>query len=215
MDITYLGHSSFRIRGKNATVVTDPYETSLVGLKFPRHTTADIVTISHEHEDHNAVGALEGSPFVIRGPGEYEVKGISVIGVGVFHDDVKGAKRGPNTIYRIEVDGMSIVHLGDLGHMLSETEVDALDGVDILLVPVGGVYTIDAATAAGVVGETDPSVVIPMHYRREGTNEKTFGQLSTVEPFLKEMGKEAIAPLPKLTMTKDKLPEEMQVVVLE
>src|SRR3989304_462301 len=114
MDITYLGHSSFRLRGKQASLVTDPYHSQMVGLKFPRHVTADVVTVSHNHEDHNATAAVEENPFVISGPGEYEVKGVNVLGIASFHDDAKGAKRGRNIIYRIEMDGVAIVHLGDL-----------------------------------------------------------------------------------------------------
>lgn len=214
MEITYLGHSSFKLRGKSVTVVTDPYDVS-IGIKFPKHTSADIVTVSHDHNDHNAANTVEGSPFVVAGPGEYEVKGVGIVGIGVFHDDAGGAKRGKNTIYRIELDGISIVHLGDLGHTLTSDQVDGLDGVDILLIPVGGVYTIDAKIAREVVGAIEPSVVIPMHYNRAGLDQKTFGTLAPVVTFLKEMGKENIAPVPKLSVTKDTLPEELQVVVLQ
>ncbi|MBI4066569.1 MBL fold metallo-hydrolase [Candidatus Gottesmanbacteria bacterium] len=215
MDITYLGHSSFRLRGKHTTVLTDPFEASSVGLSFPKHTSADIVTISHDHEDHNAVGVVEGDPFVVQGPGEYEIKGVGIVGIGVYHDDQKGAQRGRNTIYRIELDGISVVHLGDLGHELSAAEVDSLDGVDVLLVPVGGTYTINAAIAAKVVGEIEPTIVIPMHYKRAGLDQKVFGTLAGVDVFLKEMGKGDIAPQAKCSVTKEKLPEEMQVVVLQ
>ena len=215
MDISYLGHSSFKLRGKTATVVTDPYDSDMVGIKFPKHTTADIVTISHDHPDHNAVSGVEGAPFVVSGPGEYEIKGVGVVGVGVYHDDVNGAKRGKNTIYRIELDGISIVHLGDLGHELSSAHVDSLDGVDILIVPVGGVYTIDATEAAKVVGEIEPTIVIPMHYNQPGLNQKAFGEVSGVDAFLKEMGKTDVVAQPKFSITKDKLPEEMQLVVLQ
>jgi len=204
MDITYLGHSSFKLRGKQATVVTDPYG-STVGLPFPKHTSADIVTISHDHEDHNARAAVEGNPYIVKGPGEYEIKGVGIVGLGV----------GKNTIYRIEHDGLSIVHLGDLGHGLSSEEVDCLDGVDILLVPVGGIYTIDAAQAAKVVGEIEPMIVIPMHYLVPGLDKKVFGQLLGVDAFLKEMGKTEVTPQSKISVTKEKLPEEMQVVVLQ
>ncbi len=214
MEITYLGHASFRLRGKNATVVTDPFDSLMVGLKFPKHVSADAVTVSHDHEDHNAVKEIEGTPFIVRGPGEYEVKGVGIVGLGSYHDDEKGAKRGKNTIYRIEIDGIAIVHLGDLGHPLTTKEVDELDGVSVLLVPVGGVYSLDPAAAVAVVNEIEPLVVIPMHYSRPELNEKTFAGLSPVEAFLKEMGKEAV-PQAKLTLTKDKLPAEMQVVVLE
>lgn len=214
MDITYLGHSSFRIKGKTATVVTDPYSAE-VGLKFPRHIEADIVTISHEHGDHNAVEQIEGTPFIIRGPGEYEIKGIGVVGFSVFHDEQKGALRGKNTIYRIEVDGVSIVHLGDLGHMLTSEEVEALDGVNVLMVPVGGLHTIDAAKASHLINEIEPSIVIPMHYGRPELNQKIFSTLAPLSVFLKEIGKEGIAPIPKLAISKDKLPAEMQVIVFE
>ncbi len=214
MDITYLGHSSFRLRGKNATVVTDPYSEEFVGLKFPKHTAADIVTVSHEHADHNSIAQIEGSPFLVRGPGEYEIKGVSIVGQPSFHDNEKGAKRGANTIYRIEIDGVSVVHLGDLGHMLTAEEVDSLDGVDVLLVPVGGFYTIDASTAANLVNEIEPSVVIAMHYQRPGLSPK-LSDLSPLSVFLKEIGKEGVTPQPKLVVAKDKIPEEMQVVILE
>ena len=206
MDITHLGHSSFRIRGKNAIVVTDPFDP-VIGIKFPKHFAADIVTVSHEHKDHNATGEVEGSPFIVRGPGEYDIKGVGIVGQSVFHDEKKGAERGKNTIFRIEVDGVSIVHLGDLGHLLSSDEVEALDGVDILMIPVGGVHTIDATKAVQIINDIEPSIVIPMHY---GIN-----ALSPVSVFLKEMGKESIVPQPKLVISKDKLPSEMQVVVLE
>jgi L-ascorbate metabolism protein UlaG (beta-lactamase superfamily) len=212
MEITYLGHSSFKLRGKQVTVVTDPFGD--IGIKFPKHTSSDVVTISHDHDDHNQVSAIEGNPFIIKGPGEYEVKGVGIVGVSVFHDDEKGAKRGKNTIYRIELDGLSIVHLGDLGHALASQQVDELDGVNILLVPVGGVYTIDASQAAEVVAAVEPSIVIPMHYHTTSIDQKIFGSLAPVSAFLKEMGKVGTTPVPKLSITKDKLPEELQVVIL-
>ncbi|MEK7141204.1 MAG: MBL fold metallo-hydrolase [Patescibacteria group bacterium] len=214
MDITYLGHSSFKLRGKQATLVTDPYG-SLIGLSYPKHTEADIVTVSHDHEDHNAVRLVDGNPFIVSGPGEYEIKGVGVVGLGVYHDDQKGEKRGKSTIFRIEIDGLSIVHLGDLGHELSAAQVDSLDGVDILLVPVGGIYTIDANQAAKIVGEIEPTIVIPMHYNRTGLDQKMFADLAPVDAFLKEMGKTEVSPQPKFSVTRDKLPEEMQVVVLQ
>ena len=215
MEITYLGHSSFKLRGKTVTVVTDPFDTIAVGIKFPKHTSADIVTVSHDHNDHNATNTVEGSPFVVSGPGEYEVKGVGIVGIGVFHDDANGAKRGKNTIYRIELDGVSIVHLGDLGHTLTSDQVDGLDGVDILLIPVGGVYTIDAKIAREVVTAIEPSVVIPMHYHSFDLDQKAFGSLAAVSVFLKEIGKENIPLVPKFSVTKDTLPEELQVVVLQ
>lgn len=215
MDIISLGHASFKLRGKTASVVTDPFSGVTVGIPFPKAITSDIVTVSHGHDDHNAISVVDGSPFVISGPGEYEIKGVGIVGIGVYHDDVKGADRGKNTIYRIEIDGISLVHLGDLGHELSASEVDSLDGVDVLFVPTGGVYTIGPTQAAKVVHDIEPTFVIPMHYNRSGLEQKMFAGLVGVDAFLKEMGKADIAPQPKLSITKDKLPEEMQIVVLQ
>ncbi len=214
MDITYLGHSSFKLRGRQVSLITDPYAED-IGLKFPKHTSSDIVTISHDHSDHNAKKNIEGTPYVVSGPGEYEIAGVSIVGIGTYHDNEKGTKRGKNTIYRIEMDGVSIVHLGDLGHTLSSEEIESLDGVDVLLVPVGGTYTINAEEASAIINEIEPTIVIPMHYNRQGLNQKTFGTLAPLSTFLKEMGKEEVVPQPKLTVTKDKLPEEMQVIVLQ
>lgn len=206
MDITPLGHSSFKIRGKTATIVCDPYDSAMVGMKFPKHTTADIVTISHHHKDHDMASVVEGSPFVVDGPGEYEIKGVGIIGERTFHDTKNGSQRGTNTMYRMDVDGVIIVHAGDLGHSLSGEAVDSLDGVDILMIPVGGFYTIGPKEAAAVVSEVEPTIVIPMHYGK--------APLLPVSDFLKEMGKEGISPVPKLTITKEKFPGELTVVVL-
>lgn len=215
MDITCVGHSSFKFRGKLAIIITDPYTTESTGLKFPKHIDADIITVSHHHPDHNAIGQIEGTPYVVSGPGEYEVKGVGIIGIRSFHDNEKGESRGINTIYCLVLDGIRIVHLGDLGHILSASEIESLGEVDILLIPVGGVYTIDSEIAARVVKELDPSIVIPMHFHRPELDQKAFGSLQPVSAFLKEMGKEDVQPVAKLTITKDKLPEEMQVVLLE
>lgn len=209
MEIYPLGHSSFRIRGKQATVVTDPYDGVGMAVKFPKHVEADIVTVSHDHGDHNATELVEGSPFVVRGPGEYEIKGVSVIGVASFHDANEGKDRGRNTMYRIEVDGVKIGHLGDIGHVLSSAQVDALDGIDILFVPVGGVYTVDAEKAMQIVSDIEPKIVIPMHYAHSNA------ELAPVAAFLKSMNKGESVAVPKLTISRDKLPADMQIVVLE
>lgn len=205
MEITYLGHSSFKLKGKTATVVTDP---------FLEKCEANIVTVSHPHADHNQISKVSGSPFVIDGGGEYEVKGVSVIGVASWHDDKAGAQRGPNTIYIIEIDGMRVCHLGDLGHKLSDAQLEEIGSVDVVLVPVGGEYTLDATQAGEVVQQLDPWIIIPMHYQQPGLDAATFGKLAGVDSFLKVIGKE-VAPVPKLVVTRDKLPEETQVVVLE
>ena len=168
MDIQYLGHSCFKLRGKAGSVVCDPYDKS-VGLKLP-NLTGDITTVSHGHGDHSNSGAISGTArrrttFVIDEPGEYEVEKISVFGHQTFHDGKKGKERGENIVYAIEVDEVRTVHLGDLGHELSDKMLDELDGVDVLLVPVGGVYTIDAKQALKVIEAISPSIAIPMHYK--------------------------------------------------
>ncbi len=214
MEITPLGLSSFKLRGKAATVVLDPFDPKVVGLKFPK-VSADIVVISHEHPDHNRRDLVDDAQIVIEGPGEYEVKGVKVLGISTYHDKEEGKTRGKNTVYRIVIDKVSIVHLGDLGHKLSDAQVDLLEGVDIVLIPVGGVYTITPQEAAVVVSQIEPKMIIPMHYGRPELSAEVFGKLSPVSDFLKEMGKEVIVPQPKLVITKDKLPIEPTIIVLE
>lgn len=215
MDITPLGHASFKIRGKSVTIITDPFSSDSVGLKFPKNVEAQIVTVSHQHEDHNQADQIGGNPYIVNGPGEYEISGVRIEGLSTFHDTEKGASRGRNTVYYIQLDRVNILHVGDLGHPLSSGDIERIGDIDILFVPVGGVYTITAKQAVDLVHEIEPAVVIPMHYKRDGLNPKLFGELQPVTDFLKEIGKEGIVPQNKLSVTKDKLPEEMQVVVLE
>ena len=213
MEITFIAHASFKLRGNKATVVTDPFDPAFLNLKFPK-VEADIVTISHEHADHNYLPADILSPLLIQGPGEYESKGVNVIGVSSYHDDKNGGERGLNTIYRIEMDGISLVHLGDLGHKLNDTQLELLDGVDILMIPVGGFYTLSVSTAVEVVNQIEPLVIIPMHYLTPDLKGPEFAKLSWVDVFLKEMGKEHVEPQAKYNITKDKKPAETTIVVL-
>lgn len=213
MEVTFLGHAAFKIKGKNSTVVTDPYDAKV--SKFPKDVDANIVTVSHQHLDHNAVSQVVGKPFVVEGPGEYEVGGVSIIGVATWHDDQAGKERGANTAYVIEMDGLRLLHLGDLGHKLSEEQLEEMGAIDVVFVPVGGFYTIDAKTASEVVKQLDPWVVVPMHYSHLSTDPGISAKLAGVEIFLKEMGKLDVVPQPKLVISEDKLPTEMQVVVLE
>jgi L-ascorbate metabolism protein UlaG (beta-lactamase superfamily) len=214
MDITYLGHSSFKIKTKNATLVTDPYAAT-VGFKFPK-TEADIVTVSHDHDDHNQSSLVEGVKKVIDGPGEYEVMGVSILGFSSYHDNEKGEGRGKNTIYVIEADGIRIAHLGDLGHSLSTELVDDIAAIDILMLPVGGDYTIGAKEASEVVSKIDPYFVIPMHYQAAGLNPATFSKLEGVEAFIKETALPS-ETLPKFSIKKDEIMEDQntKVIVLE
>jgi L-ascorbate metabolism protein UlaG (beta-lactamase superfamily) len=210
MDIVYLGHASFRLKGKTKTVVIDPYGEKMG--KYPRDVEADVLLVSHDHVDHNATDKVHGTPFLIDGPGEFEVGGVSVVGVPSFHDDENGVKRGTNTIFVIEMDGLRVVHLGDVGHKLTDDILEEIGSVDVALVPVGGVYTLDAKMAKEVTGQLDPWMVIPMHYKMPGCG---LDDIAPVDEFLKEMGKPDVQPVPKLTVTADRLPEELQVVVLE
>lgn len=213
MDITFLGHSSFRLKGKTATVVTDPFDPEIVGLKFPK-VAADIVTISHQHEDHNQADLVKGVKRLVSGPGEYEIMGVSIIGIPTFHDEKKGAKRGKNTIYVYEMDGLRLVHLGDLGHKLHEKMLEKIGDIDILMVPVGGEYTIGSKEAVEVARAIEPKIVIPMHYQMPGLNPATFAKLSSTEPFLAEIGL-LVEKTDKLSVKKENIGEESKAILLE
>lgn len=210
MDITWFGQSCFKIRGKNASLVTDPFDPDAVGLKKVKQS-ADIVTVSHQHADHNFTQAIEGDPFIVPGAGEYEVKGVRIQGIQTFHDAKQGKERGTNTMFVIEIDGIFVLHCGDLGHELTTEQMEDLPDIDIMLVPVGGVYTIDAATAVKVVGQVEPKVIIPMHYKIPGLKY----DLGSVEDFLHASGKSSVTPVSKYSVTKDKLPDNEELVVLE
>ena len=209
MDISWLGHSCFRIRGAHATVITDPYSPDLgYALGKP---TARIVTVSHHHPGHSYVQGIGGEPKLVTGPGEYEINGVLIIGMATFHDGEEGRKRGKNTAYLMEVDEVSVCHLGDLGHVLTTEQVEEMENVDVLLLPVGGVSTIDAPMAAEVVRQLEPKVVVPMHYKTEALNR----ELEPVDRFLKEMGVKEINSRPKLSFTKANLPITTQVFLLD
>lgn len=209
MDITWLGHSCFRIKGKNGTVITDPFD-STSGYHLGK-VTANIVTVSHDHPNHCSVESIGGNPKTITGPGEYEIAGIFVYGVGTFHDTEKGQQNGKNTCYLIEIDDIKVCHLGDLGHVPTAAQVDEISDADVLMVPVGGGTTIDAVTAVEIVNLLSPKFVIPMHYKTEVCN----AELDAVDKFLKEIGAKDISPIPKLSVSKAMLPLEMDIVVMD
>lgn len=211
MEITWLGHSCFRLRSREAAVVTDPCAKS-TGYSIGR-PTASIVTVSHDHPGHNNVAAVTGSPHVVQGPGEFEIAGVFIIGVRTYHDPEQGEKLGKNTAYVLEMEGVRICHLGDLGHIPTPVQVEELSGVDILLAPVGGGNTIGPSAAAEVVSLLEPKLVIPMHFQTPASK----ATLEPLERFLKEVG----APTafderqPKLSATKSTLPHETKVQVLD
>lgn len=212
MIITWQGHSCFKIQDKSGpegiTVVTDPFDKK-IGLKAPNFE-ADIVTVSHNHFDHNNVKSLRGKPMVIDCPGEYDFKDILVEGVDSYHDDKNGKERGDNTIFRIEIDDISVTHLGDLGQALDANQLEKLVGTDILLIPVGGKYTIDAKKAVEVISQIEPRIVIPMHYKVKGLTI----DIDSVDKFIKELGL-PVTREEKLKISKKDLPQDdMELVVL-
>jgi L-ascorbate metabolism protein UlaG (beta-lactamase superfamily) len=214
MDIKYIGHSSFQIKGKSGTVVTDPFDSKMVGLKYPS-LEADIITVSHEHPDHNVSNIIGGNPLLLNIPGEYEKQGIRVTGYLSYHDNSQGKERGKNTLFKIEMEDISVLHCGDLGHLLGEELIEEIDTVDILLIPVGGFYTINADDAVKVISKLEPSLVIPMHYNHDKLDQKTFGQMTPLSDFLTKMGAFESEPVKKLSVKKADLIEGTKVVVME
>lgn len=210
MDIYWGGQALFKIKGRSATVIIDPFDPNFTGLKLPKDLAADIAAKTHDHNDHNNLSAVSGDPVLITGPGEYDIKGVLVTAVGTFHDGQNGAERGKNTVYNVLIDNINVVHLGDLGHTLTQDQLEEIGNCDILMVPVGGVYTIDAKEAAEVVSQLEPKIILPMHYRIDGLK----FPLAPVADFLKEMGLEAKEPQARLTIARDRLPDEPEVVLL-
>ena len=208
MEITWLGHASFRLRGRDGTVITDPTPRKAGSAS---RLSATIVTVSHQHPGHSAVATVGGTFRVISGPGEFEVAGIEIVGVPTFHDSERGKKRGKNTAYVIELDDLVVCHLGDLGHVPTTEQLGQMRKIDVLLIPVGGDVTIDGAQAVDVISLIEPKIVIPMHYRTgDGEN-----RLETVDRFLRDMGVSGTEALPKLSVTPSSLPDVTTVVLLE
>lgn len=218
MEIKYLGHSSFFIRSKvkvgepETRLVTDPYDSEMVGLKFPK-VEAEIVTVSHHHHDHDKVSEVGGNPLVIDWPGQFEKMGMRVTGFESFHDKKNGEERGKVILYKIEIEGLSVLHCGDLGVIPDDGFLDEVGEVDILMVPIGGVYTLESSEAIELVKKIEPSIVIPMHYHT--AQQKALKELAGADEFLKNYGADPQAPTPKLVIKKEDLGEEMKVVLLE
>ncbi len=208
MEITWLGHSCFSVKGKEAVVITDPCHPSL-GYSVGK-LRADIVTLSHFHPGHCYTEAITSEFKEIRGPGEYELKGTFITGIATFHDAVRGERLGKNTVYLLEIDGMTLCHLGDLGHLPSSELIEAIGDTEILFLPVGGISTIGGSTAAEIVRRLNPKVVIPMHYKTPDL----IGNLEPVDKFLKELGIKETVSQSKLSITRSTLPASAQVVLL-
>ncbi len=209
MDMTWLGHACFRMRGREGVVLTDPPDPKS-GHAIPK-TEASLVTMSHDHPGHASLRSVGGEPVVLRGPGEYEVHEVLVTGVGSFHDEDKGSARGRNTVFAIRLDDLVICHLGDLGHALPAADLEKLGDVDIALVPISGPDTnLSAARAAEVVHQLEPKVVVPMSYDPEAQRKD-----SPFERLLHELGVKEVTPVPKLSVTRSSLSDNVQVVALD
>ncbi|MCL2679495.1 MAG: MBL fold metallo-hydrolase [Dehalococcoidia bacterium] len=210
MEITWLGHSCFKIRGKQAAIVTDPYGTD-IGYALGK-PTANIVTVSHNHKDHNNTADVLGEPRVVSHPGEYEIAGVLIFGLSTPRNAEKDILRGKNTIFVFETEEITLCHLGNLDAPLSDSQIEEIGKVDVLMIPVGGNYTLKPAEAAALVRRLDPRIVLPMHYKSPYL---TNDDLEPVDNFLREYGVSDLAPLPKISFNKNNLPPVTQVTLLE
>ena len=219
MTIQWYGHSCFKIStkpdgrgsGEDVVIFTDPFDKS-IGLRPPQGK-ADIVTISHAHPDHNNPDALKGEPAVLDLPGEYSIKGVSITGIESDHDKAGGAEYGKNVVFAIESEGIRFCHLGDLGTSLDKKQLEEVNGVDVLAIPVGGPHSLNAKEAKAVVDQIEPKMVLPMHYKIPGINIK---DITDEKNFCKEIGlcpKDKVAKL--VLKKKDIESEEMKVVMME
>lgn len=214
MKIKWFGHSAFGLTSVSGTaIITDPYESGgyngAVGYK-PIAAGADAVTISHNHADHNYIKALPGKPTIIDKKGNYEIAGIKITGIPVYHDARQGRDRGDNIVFIYEIDGLRIAHCGDIGHILAETDVEALGAIDILLIPTGGHFTIDARQATDVISSTNPKIVIPMHYKTEALDFPIAG----VDEFLQGKNNIKKFSTPEVSVTPETLPPETEIWIL-
>jgi len=214
--IYWAGQSCFQIsvsnsRDHSADIVIDPFDEDFTGLKLP-NLSADILLVTHNHKDHNHIKNVKGTPFIVEGPGEYEVKGVFIQGIPSSHDDVNGKEKGQNTIYVMEAEEIRFCHLGDLGQkQLTDEQLEKIDRVDVLMIPVGGDYTIDSSSAQKIISQIEPRIVIPMHYALPKLKMK----LDEVSKFLKTMGKPSVVAQDKFVVKASALPKDgMEIVVL-
>jgi len=215
MRIKWYGHSAFLITSdQGVKIITDPYESGAFGgqLTYGQiKDQADIVIISHDHADHNDIKSLPGSPEIVKGSGSKLVQGISIKGISTYHDSSKGSERGDNTIFTLSIDGTKICHLGDLGHILSEKELAEIGAVDLLLIPVGGYFTIDPKEATRVAEQIKPKILIPMHFKTK----KCEFPIAPVEDFLKGKSNPKRPKASEVALEKRGLPQQMEILVLE
>jgi L-ascorbate metabolism protein UlaG (beta-lactamase superfamily) len=209
LDIVWNGHACFRLRGRETTVVTDPYDRS-TGFP-PLKLTADVVTISHPHPHHATLDAVQPVTEKVRcvdGPGEYEMAGSLIEGVATYRDKQRGKELGKNTAFMIHLDDVTVCHLGALAHTLNSSQIEALKDADVLLVPIGGGTTLDAAAAVEVVSQLEPRIVIPMLYGTPGETS------DAVDKFCKELAVTDLTVQPRLQVARTTLPDETRVILL-
>ncbi len=211
MLIRYMGHSAFLIKNKeDIRIITDPYSPTR-GVNYkPIKEAAEIVTISHEHWDHNAVDYVKGNPSVIKKVDKREVRGIKIRGVSTFHDASEGKERGKNIIFIFEIEGMRLCHLGDLGHVLNNEQISQIGDIDICLIPVGGTFTIGPEEAKKVLEAINPKIVIPMHFKTPSLD----FPIAKVDDFLKGIDNVVRVNSSDYEIEKDKLPTQREIIVL-
>jgi L-ascorbate metabolism protein UlaG (beta-lactamase superfamily) len=213
MEITYFGLNSIRLRGRDATVLIDPYDPKL-GLA-PVRLNVSIVVLTHDDSSHFSFQGLGNDYQPVKGAGEFELKGVALHGIQTFHDAKQGAERGKNFVYVIEIDDLRVCHLGHLGHVLTEDQLDAIGSkIDVLCVPVGGGTHLGSAQATETVNQIEPKYVIPISYRLQGLG-AVGEKLEPVDKFAKEMGTPEVTPQPKLQLTGASTMEETKLIVLE
>ena len=214
MKVKWLGHACFLLTSDSGLrIITDPYTPGVFGLNYaPPAETADIVTVSHDHADHNNVAAVKGNPQVVQGVGSHQAKGIQFKGIATAHDESSGKERGANTIFCFALDGINVCHLGDLGHDLLDQTAADIGAVDVLLIPVGGNFTIDAAVADVVCKKLAPKVVIPMHFK----NSRCPGfPVAGVEDFTRGRQQVKTVPGSEVEIKKEQLPTATDTIVLK
>ncbi len=222
MEITWLGHSCFQLRGKNVTLITDPFSPQYGDVSKLGKTNASIVTVSHEHAGHNYVEGITGvggkAPRVVHSPGEYEISDVLITGVASYHDNKRGQEQGRNTIFIIHLDDIAVCHLGDLGHTLQEEQLEDVADADVLLLPIGGHNGLNMTQTAEIIGQVEPRVVIPMHYKPVAPDDTSGETPNQLEKFCREMGIDKNNIQPKFTITHNTLTTalstELQIILL-
>jgi L-ascorbate metabolism protein UlaG (beta-lactamase superfamily) len=212
MNIKWLGHAAFLITSQdNFRVVTDPYTPGGALVYAPINESADVVTISHEHTDHDNARTVKGNPVIIKEAGSKTVKGVGFRSISVFHDEAGGSKRGKDLVFCFQIDGLNLCHLGDLGHLLTSPQISQIGQVDILFIPVGGYYTINVLEASFIVKSLNPKVVFPMHYKTS----KTSYPISGIEEFLKDKQNIWKIKSSQIEINQSTLPGNTEIIILE